>query len=55
MRTGIIDLDGIKVKVKVLRERLCYGRTDFEIEPLNGGNSGKIWVQDRRVKLDKEE
>jgi len=44
-----INLDGLKVDVKILDVKQVFGRVDVLITPING--SGEKWVQaDRLVK-----
>lgn len=52
-RTGTLAVrqgsDALKFGVRVMGARKAFGRTDYQVQPLNG--SGLSWVQGDSVKL----
>ena len=45
-----IELEGFKIEVEVLEERVVYGRTEKKITPVKG--EGEKWVGIRKIKED---
>lgn len=44
--------EGLSVGVRILDARRCYGRVDYQVQPLKG--AGVVWVSSDRVKFRNE-
>lgn len=42
-----VELDGLKVQVEVVRDRMIFGRHEYEVIPLAG--SGSKWVNEESL------
>ena len=49
-REGLLQVDGLRIQVKVTDVRQVFGRIDYEVTPTQG--SGSQWVESSRVTLD---
>ena len=41
--------EGLSVGVRIIDARRCYGRVDYQVQPLKG--AGVVWVSAERVKF----
>ncbi len=41
--------EGLSVAVRIIDARRCYGRVDYQVQPLKG--AGVVWVSAERVKF----
>jgi hypothetical protein len=48
-KMGLLTVDTLRIRVTVLDARLIFGRTDFQVTPVDG--QGEMWVESSRVKL----
>jgi len=49
-KVGLLSVNSLHVRVTVLDVRVTFGRTDFQISPVDG--DGKIWVESSRVSFE---
>lgn len=49
-RTGTIELEGMRFRVRTLDARKVFGREDLKVTPLDG--TGEVWVQADRVTIE---
>lgn len=45
--------EGLSVAVWIIDARRCYGRVDYQVQPLKG--AGVVWVSAERVKFGRSE
>lgn len=48
-KVGLLSIQSLRVRVTVLDVRVTFGRTDFQVSPVDG--QGNVWVESSRVKL----
>ncbi len=46
-KQGLLSISGLQVLVNVTDARTVFGRTDFQVTPVNG--VGSTWVESNRV------
>ena len=51
-REALVTQELLSVGVTVVDARRCYGRVDFQVQPLVG--AGRAWVDSARVQIVKE-
>lgn len=47
--SGLVDVNGMKVSVRITDARVCYGRFDLCVEPKQG--DGFRWIDYKNVEL----
>jgi hypothetical protein len=49
-KTGLLTIQTLRVRVTVMDVRVTFGRTDFQVTPVDG--QGQLWVESSRVAFD---
>ena len=44
-QTRIMSAGGLKIEVRILDARACFGRIDVLVTPSASAGSGEVWVQ----------
>lgn len=49
-KKGVCNLDGLQVNVRILAQRLMFGRQEYEIVPVSGGSESR-WITAEKVEI----
>ena len=50
-RTGLIDLHGLTIAVRIVDSKVAYGGLRVLVAPLDDRSSGQTWIEERKVRF----